>query len=459
MILCIKMWLWILTGLNIITIAHSFAGGFVQQSCGTLIPDHGSSVPCDAEPRFQISYQPGNDGEPFTVSLQSKDSSVFRGFMLEAREEGGPSVGTFVALNENPTRLLDCNGIKASAASQRNNQRKTLLKVNWTAPETTLNKNITFRATFIQSFDACWEKVREQLITSLPTTTAEPTTTQPSMTSTAEPTTTQPSLTSTEEPTTTQPSLTSTAEPTTTQPSLTSTAEPRTRDIMIYLQKAIVLVVIDSVLVVVKTELSNIIITTVTISPLARRLSRGTKISLSVLCGAVEISAMVLLIVYDSLPVIPIALLCVMITMNTIELVLSSLPLGPSHELKQICDLAVKVCSVIHATFIIAFIYVAYLDIEDRRNRKESLLLWVTIGYTVWILLFVIWVFVFTTHKHAILPRRKIVKNSEQYRTQSKENGLCAAKAIVTAVSVILIVGTVAFSVALIVGTLQHTGE
>lgn len=57
----------------------------------------------------------------------------------------------------------------------------------------------------------------------------------------------------------------------------------------------------------------------------------------------------------------------------------------------------------------VAVIFVGVFETDDcRKNRKESWLLKVMVAYTVWILLFVIWVFIFSTYGKAILGRSKI---------------------------------------------------
>ncbi|KAI3368825.1 hypothetical protein L3Q82_025807 [Scortum barcoo] len=138
--LVLQMWLWILTGLCIITKVHGFASGNFPQSCESMSPDHPQggliTPPQNTVPPFEVLYQHGKKGDPITVSLQSKQSTKFKGFMLEARKKGvadpSPPVGKFIILDES-IRLLTCNGLTASAVSQRNNQPKSLFRVNWTA--------------------------------------------------------------------------------------------------------------------------------------------------------------------------------------------------------------------------------------------------------------------------------------------------------------------------------------
>ncbi|CAJ1060417.1 uncharacterized protein LOC117806328 [Xyrichtys novacula] len=372
------MWLWIITGLNIIVRVRGFSSGGFPQSCGTMLPQHGVG-PTVTDAPFEISYVQGNEGDPFTVTLRSTDGGRFLGFMLEAREEGGPAVGRFSGVDGNPVFLLNCDGLTASAISQRNSQPKTTHQVKWMPPERLPDRDISFRATFLRSFVTYWVNVTKTLdstTTTTPSTTAQKTT-----------------------PVTTEHMSTSS----TGVPTPTPTPPPPHCPFEI-----VILMVVCSVLLVTKMEMSNIIANSVTKSPVSRLLNRMSKISFLVFCGALEISALVLGIVKDCSSTALIALLCVAITLTVLEIVISSLPLGPSHELKGICEIFAKVCSVIHEAFILAVIYVCYLESAGTRgNRKNIWPLWVLIAYTVWILLFVVWVFIFTVHKHAILRRRK----------------------------------------------------
>ncbi|KAM7011985.1 uncharacterized protein LKV04_022367 [Tautogolabrus adspersus] len=207
--------------------------------------------------------------------------------------------------------------------------------------------------------------------------------------------------------------------------------------------------VINSLLVVLKMEMSNMITITVNNSILSRRLNRMSKIICCMLCLAVEIPSMVLLIVYESSQVTLIALLSVVIIVNVLVFVLTSLPIGPNLELKKMCNSAASVCSVILQIFTIAFIYVGYSEIEEDGNNKKHPCPQL-IAYTVWMFLFVVWVLVFT-----ILQGRKkgSSTNRTQHSQQKKEKMLHKAGVIVTAVFIIV---SIALAIALIVRILQH---
>ncbi|XP_054459043.1 uncharacterized protein LOC129094802 [Anoplopoma fimbria] len=438
------MWLWILIGLNIIAKVHGHSSGNFPESCESMSPLHKGEggipfPPQNTEPPFKITYNlPKKKGEPITVSLQGNNNKEFLGFMLEARQtdiNGGPPVGKFIVLEDGTTRLLSCGGSADTAVSQRNNQRKSLFQVNWTAQGAEVD--VTFRATIVEKYDIFWESVDVDLIFP-PSTTPTPST-QPSTTSS-----TEPSTTSSTEPSTTI----STTKSNTSEASMTTQQEPVH---LIPLERAgIVVMNVVSFFVVLKMELSNIVITTLPNSFFSRRLDKVLNISCGVLCAAVEISAVVLFCMGDAIKVALVALVCVALVINFIELVIVCLPIGQSHELKEICDYAVKVCSVIHLIFTMAVIFVGVLEIHNcRKNRTDFWLLKVMVAYTVWILLFVIWVFVSSTQRKAILGRSKI--GNQQNSEDKKEMKLSGAQVIVTVVSVIFIIGSLCFAVAVVV--------
>ncbi|XP_056234572.1 mucin-2-like [Seriola aureovittata] len=238
--LSFKMWMWILIGLNFISKVQGYSNRPFPESCHSMLPEHRDRIgnlvgPQNTKLPFEVHYELGNDGEPITVFLRSKSSTKFRGFLLEARDTGNleGSVGKFIILESSKTRFQSCNGLPDSAVRQANKLKQTSVRVNWTAEGAELD--ITFRATFVESFWKFWRPVDVKVI--LPTTsTTKPTTTtsttKPTTTSTTKPTTTtsttKPTTTSTTKPTTTtsttKPTTTSTTRPSTT----TSTTKPST---------------------------------------------------------------------------------------------------------------------------------------------------------------------------------------------------------------------------------------
>ncbi|XP_069006435.1 mucin-12-like [Embiotoca jacksoni] len=434
------MWMWILIGFTIVTKVHGSSDGRFPKSCESMAPVHVSRggilyTPQTTDPPFMVDYLPiSKPGEPITVLLKSKQSTNFRGFLLEAREveDKGRPVGKFIMLEPDTTQLLTCGDLTDSAVSQTNNRQKNLIRVNWTAQGQEQELNVIFRATFVQSFTTFWERVSVPL--PQPTSTPEPSTTtstpEPSTTtSTPEPSTTantpepstttstpEPSTTtSTPEPSTTtstphpstttstpEPCTTSTPEPSTTtstpepstttstphpstttstpQPSPTtstpkpstttsipkpsttkSTTEPLLKDpcttpFNIGERETTMLMCLDCVLEEIKLEISNVITVLFASSPFYHYVNKVSKIVGSTLCAAVEILSLILVCAGDSCKVTLIALVCVVIVINSIELVIVSLSIGSSHELKGISDFAVKVCFVIHEIFTSAFL-------------------------------------------------------------------------------------------------------
>ncbi|XP_026200616.1 uncharacterized protein LOC113151954 isoform X2 [Anabas testudineus] len=439
------MWTWILICLNIVTKVYGYASTPFPQACGSMLPIHESSStgviynPQNTESPFEIYYNHGKEGEPITVFLSSKTDKTFKGFMLEAREQDrvdeGTPVGKFILLDPDKTKLLTCEGF--SAVMQTTNQRKSIIKVNWTAEGEQLD--ITFRATFVEDFAIFWERVDVNVTQPITTPSTTASTTDAS---TTELSTTDLSLTTSA----TEPSMTSLSPITNITSSLPSTIPEHANKLK---AAGIAVVSYDSLIVVLNMQLS-IMFTTFSISPFSPRL-KGLKISCSVLCAAVEISTLVLFCVGDLNKVVPIALVIVTIVINFIELVMVCLPIGPSHELKDICNLAVKICSVIHVIFTIAVMFVGVLEIEESRNSDKNFWpLKVMAAYTAWISLFVICVFILSTNVQTKLGRNKTGSSTESWKQQRKKLG--AAEVIVWAVSVIFVVGTMAFTVAIICG-------
>ncbi|XP_018522934.1 uncharacterized protein LOC108877399 [Lates calcarifer] len=419
-ILYFKMWMWILIGLNFITKVYGYPNGNVAESCQSILPVHrgrtGRPIPPQtSNPPYEIHFTLGENGEPSSVTLRGKPSK-FRGFLLEAREthalDEGPPVGKFIILNPGNSHLLTCSEQAGSAVSHSNDARKTSVQFNWTALGA--EQNITFRATVVETYDFYWVRVDKSV--SLP---AQPTTAS------------------------TEPSTTSATESHTTKPTIATNTK----------NTAVILISVDSFLEILKMELLNIV--TALNSHFSLPLSKGLKISFSVLCAAVEIIGIILFYVGDSSGVTLGALVCVIIVINFTELVMVSLSFGSSPEVKEICNHVVKVCAVVHEIFTIAVIFVGILEIDCRLNRTESWLLKVVIAYTAWIFLFEVWVFIFSIYSKIILRRSKIENSKssgQQGGQQGQKKNLDAAKVTVIAISGIIIVGTMSFNIAIIVG-------
>ncbi|XP_068447217.1 uncharacterized protein [Clinocottus analis] len=444
-----EMGLWILIGLNVITNVYGYSNGLVSSVCESMLPEHsrlnGPLLPAQTTVApFDVLPEPGNEGDPITVSLKSKSQTGFQGFMLEARERisktviGNRPIGQFIALGQQ-TRLLSCYNSEGAAVSHRENQKKILIKVNWTAPGEDVN--ITFRATFLENFEKFWINVTKDLVFP-PHTTPAPSTQQTTPTTTTTATTT--TTTSTTQSSNTK-SYTTVLQ-TTTPPQVPNTS---------YTLEGIAVISANSFPVVLNLGLPNIFFTVLPSGPLPHRFNKVSQISCSLLCAAVEILSVVMFC--HPIQVHLLALVCVALVINFIKLVIACLPIGPSHELKEICDRAVKVCSVVHLIFTIAVVFVGVLEIENCKEYiRASWLLKMMITSTVWTFLFVIWDLISSTQRNTILGRSKIgsPQNSQRWRQQSKEKKLSGAEGIVVAVSVVFIFGSLCFAVAITVGVL-----
>nr|XP_040041154.1 uncharacterized protein LOC120824395 isoform X3 [Gasterosteus aculeatus aculeatus] len=439
-----KMWTFILIGLNIISMVYGYASGYFPQACGTMLPLHGAD-PQTSKPPYEVSYQQGHVRDPITVCLSSPTGKDFMGFMLKALDtskEEGPPLGKFTLLDSGLDQLLTCSGSGGSVVSHKNNRRKTRICVNWTAPQDA-GASTTFRATFSETYKTFWTKVDAIL----PPPTPIPSTLPSTQPSTA--TSTQPSTATSAQPST------ATSAPSSTQPGLF---------LLICLQKAgTVKMNVVLFLGVLKMELSNIFLTALSDGPFSRHLNKVSQTFFVVLCGVVETSALALFCLANPINVSLVALVSVAIVFNIIELVIVCLPIGPSHELKEISDHVVKVSSFIHQTFTTAAIFVGILEVDKHKGtRTDSRILKVMVAFTVLLLLFEMWVFLSSTQRKAMLRRKTgCPANRERGRPRGKQKKLGAAKGIVIAVSVIFIVAFLCFGVTvavMILGCHQEQG-
>ncbi|XP_049910903.1 uncharacterized protein LOC126396697 isoform X12 [Epinephelus moara] len=464
-----KMWLWILIGLNVVSKVHGYANGYFPDSCGNMFVNHRGRdgvqyVPQNTELPFTMTLTYSQKGDPIKVTLERNPSAEFRGFMLEAWTNGTEHpVGNFILLESDKTRLLKCRNIPGQAVSQRNNQRKTLIHVNWTAGGQDIT-DINFRVTFVESFSRFWNVANLNVTLPSPTTpspndttpmttiknTTPGTTTETTMPSTTKETTTPSTTTETTTPGTT----TETTKPSTTRGPSTTTQRPGLLDLF----KGVGTSVMNfrSVLVLLRMELPTILMTMTTlVNSLCSHPNKGLKISCCLLCAAIEISALVLFCLAEPIKVTLLVLVCVTIVINFVELVIVCLPIGPSHELKEISDIIVEACSVIHSIFTIAVIVVSVLDNDScGKKRKDSWLVKVTIAFTVWMVLFVIWVIIRCILRNTILGRNKTgsLKSSESWRRQRKKKKPSATEKIFSAASALFFFGATCFAVAVTVG-------
>ncbi|XP_069378276.1 ferric-chelate reductase 1-like [Paralichthys olivaceus] len=333
--------------------------------------------------------------------------------MLEARERGmvdeGRPVGKFISLESYETQLMTCNGSADSSVIQANNQRKTLIKVNWTAQGADLD--VTFRATFLQSFSTFWDQV-DVNVTFASTESSTP---KPS-----------PATSTTESHT-----GTITTKLTTTTYNNASTKHSLTRE-----EGCIMLMCTNCFVEILKMMVSLLD------SYTCLAIDKWFNISSTVFCAVLELTALVLIFIGDHYDITLAALMCVVTVINLIELIIASLPLICDVQQGK-CKFAVTVGSLLQVILTFAILYVGVLKLDRcGQTRMESWPLIVLITYTVWIFLFIVW---------AIIFRKTILRKLDKME-QEAEGDFCAAIVSVIVIPVIIVAGTISFTVALMVG-------
>ncbi|XP_026161186.1 uncharacterized protein LOC113129418 isoform X2 [Mastacembelus armatus] len=328
--------------------------------------------------------------------------------------------------------------------STTNSTTKASTATSTTVPSTTNSTTKASTATSNTQPSTTNSSTKPSIVISTTESSTTNSTTKPrTATSTTKSNTTKPSAAKT----TTQPSIT-TLSPITN----TSSISPKNTVLIPLKKAATALTSVDSLFVVLKMELSNLG-TILTNSPFSHHLTKGLEISCSVICAVVEISALILFYEGDSSNVTLVALVSVVMVINFMELIFVSLPFEPHHEMKEICNLVFKVCSVIHNIITIAVVFIGVYEIDSyNKDRTEPWLLTVMAAYTAWIFLSVIWVFVFSLHRRIILRSEIGGSETSERSMQPKIKTLTAAEMVVTAVSVFIISGATSFTIAIIVG-------
>nr|XP_015826937.2 uncharacterized protein LOC107393227 isoform X1 [Nothobranchius furzeri]XP_054586070.1 uncharacterized protein LOC107393227 isoform X1 [Nothobranchius furzeri] len=447
------MWLWILIGSDFISKLYGYQNGRFPEACDSMLPQHRGSggtffPPQTSEPPFAVSYELGqNTRDPVKVTLKSKDSRKFTGFMLQARESSlggkGPPVGKFISLDTSNTYLLTCGGLSGSSVSQANSQPKSLFSVNWTAQGE--ERDIIFRATFSQSFTMFWENVGVEFLR--PTSTLAPSPTEPTVASSTASSIASSTTASTAS--STGGSSTASSASHLTSAVTDTTVSTTETDFQVV---SISLMCLDCVLEGAKTKISLII--TVSFASRSRCFPyKHIKMSVVVfctLCVANSICSLVLLVMTTSYKVSFAALAGAVLGINLIEFVIALLPLGPSHELNEVLDLFVQVCSVLHHVCSNALIFLGVISSMDDRGEimTTSWRLYVMAMYTGWMFLSLVWDVGLTANKGRIKQMCK--KDNSQGSGPQKYKSV--VQVFITGVSVMFLVGTTAFSVAVTVG-------
>ncbi|XP_059923434.1 uncharacterized protein LOC132469461 isoform X5 [Gadus macrocephalus] len=377
----------LLFGLQIVTHAMGYSSGGFVESCTSLLPDHTFSgvdfFPQSGAPPYKVNAIAG-EGESIIVSLggTSPDARRFTGFMVDVRKsENVPAMGSFVEFGPGSTGLT-CNGIQDSAVTQNSNVPKTFVQVKWQAQENG-SSSFFLRATFVDKFTIFWSPVDVTIQT--PATTTPSTTTLTSEQSTEQPTTEQPT---TEQQTTELPN--------TDQPSSTPAPEGPSSTPDLGLSR------------LYQAQASLICSLTINghgfLQPPTMKLIRILQWTLSL---AAETISLTLLCIWDSGYVPPIALVSVVLFTSLLGycLLIASLAIGPSHELKKIHDVVSKVVTILHEVLLLAAIFLCLWKIEESDVMKiccdSLLLLGAMAGYAAWrflfILIFLLIIFLFKT--------------------------------------------------------------
>ncbi|XP_041861711.1 uncharacterized protein LOC121652774 isoform X2 [Melanotaenia boesemani] len=408
------MWLWILISFKMVSELEGYANGNIAGSCGSMLPNHPGFGPETSKPPFMITCQNCNSSEdPITVTLKSNNYNKFAGFMLEARNASlngdGPAIGKFIVLDRGNTKLLTCNG-PDSAVSHNHNRDKTSVSFNWTAQGA--DCNIIFRATVVEGYAVYWVRVEHPHYR--PTPTPEPTTPEP---------------TTSESPTSESPS----------------------RNFQKNENIGLMMMCVENLVEAVTRTMAQCF------SRFKFHQNKALMAFCKAACAILAVLSLVFFVMVDHYKVALIALVSVVIVIIFIELVLLLLPLGPSHELKDICDLAHQACCIIHHVFTIAVILLGVVNCVSLCEDKQKVywLLIVLIAYTVWILLNEIWV-----SERNVRKKKKLHKNrrerseDDQHEPRGMKENLCAVKMDVI-IAVIFIIGNLLFTAAVIPGLFQ----
>ncbi|XP_017324472.1 uncharacterized protein LOC108266038 isoform X1 [Ictalurus punctatus] len=127
--------------------------------CQTMEVVHSTYLPQNTEPPFKvipdmIRVNSSDVGKSFNVTLKADGYESFRGFLLKAQKPDKTTPqGIFSLVDTSLSRLQTCNGMKDTAVTQTDNQKKAEIKVKWNVSET---GDYFFRATFVQTYEKFW---------------------------------------------------------------------------------------------------------------------------------------------------------------------------------------------------------------------------------------------------------------------------------------------------------------
>ncbi|KAK7888924.1 hypothetical protein WMY93_024484 [Mugilogobius chulae] len=298
-----------------------------------------------------------------TVTLKSKDSRPFAGFMLEARTNTNQTVGKFLISDPSQFHLLNCSGVQGSAVSQATNNDKRMIEVNWTSEGGDV-QGVIFRATFVQEYSTFWDPVDFNVSIPPPEPTATPGTTKTGTDTTAAVITT---LKTTEFST----SMSKSTVPTSQSSSPPTIIGRNQTQVEKYTPQMASAALVLAFAVTAPYSFPN--------NAKCHCLQLGMRIFVCVSTVSLSISAFALVLVEDYLNSIEFGLALTMAVIGVISLGLLLFvykKIGRSHELKYIFDIILVIVFLLQLTFAIAFIY-------QSTKQCQSWLLGVLIFYTV----------------------------------------------------------------------------
>ncbi|KAL6488255.1 hypothetical protein MHYP_G00019960 [Metynnis hypsauchen] len=155
-------WLMLLVCVRMV---QGFKNGLVSSSCGDMTPSHQNYTAQNSQAPYSISTDNSTyiDGQAITVTITA-NSTVFKGFLLEAQEVGGSNpMGTFTLVGNN-SQLLTCSSQSNSSVSHISGASKLQIQSKWNAPSSGNSKNIEFRATIVRNFSIFWVGVKSPVV-------------------------------------------------------------------------------------------------------------------------------------------------------------------------------------------------------------------------------------------------------------------------------------------------------
>ncbi|XP_068202196.1 defense protein l(2)34Fc-like isoform X2 [Palaemon carinicauda] len=136
----------------IVGYALAFPQGAPDSACGNHVPQHGGA-PVKPNPGYSIDVSQPNNGV-YTVTLSAQGNAPFSGYILQAFDSNGNSVGQFSVANSHSKVI--CNG--AGVTHTGENPNTTTAQFLWQGGNP--GARIYFRATVVVSFAEIYGDIR-----------------------------------------------------------------------------------------------------------------------------------------------------------------------------------------------------------------------------------------------------------------------------------------------------------